>query len=118
MTAPDPRIQIPPWTVVRGDAFTQPVTINDTSGNPVNLTSYGSSFASQLRGGPDYTTSVPFTVDATNAATGQLVMSLTAEQTASMNLPVYYFDIQVTGGTVSPQTPAQGVLIVFKDYTQ
>lgn len=117
MTAPDPRQVLPPWTVVRGDAFTQTVTIT-AAGSPVNLTSYGTAWTAQARRDPDDTTAIPFTIDATNAATGVLVFTLSAATTASMNNAVYYFDVQATGGTVSPQTPFRGTLLMFKDFTQ
>jgi hypothetical protein len=116
VTAPDPRQVLPPWTVVRGDAFKQTVTIT-SGGSPVNLTTYGTTWAATARRQVDDSTTVPFTVDSTSASTGVLTFSLTASATAALNNSVYYFDVQVTGGTVTPQTPFRGTLIVFKDYT-
>lgn len=122
MTAPDPRVVLTPWSVVRGDAFTNTVTFRKTASDgtitTLDLTTFGTTWRAQLRGGPDYTTFVPFTINQTNAATGVLVFTLTSAQTASLALPSYQFDLEVSGGSVSPQTPFRGTLTVYKDDTQ
>lgn len=121
MAYSDPRQPLNDQTICRGDNFKWTVTITKTnvdgSTSPVDLTTYGTSWSGQLRGNPDYTTFVDWTIDATNASTGVLVLSLSSATTTTMLLPVYYYDLQVTGGTVSPQTPFRGTLYVVKDVT-
>jgi len=117
----DPRLDLGTWDIVAGDPLT--ITVNITSGGTgVNLTTYGSSWAAMLRVTPAASPAVSFTVNTTNAATGQLILSLTASDTAGLaTAPVdgatWQFDLQATGGTVTPQTPFRGALRVVKPYT-
>lgn len=121
MASTDPRVALDDQSVVRGDAFTWSVTITRDNGDgttsPVDLTTYGTTWTGDLRGNPDYTTFVPWVIDASLASTGVLKLSLDGATTAAMPLGVYGYDLQVTGGTVSPQTPFKGTLYVVKDDT-
>ena len=120
----DPRQQLGEWDVVAGDPLS--ITINITSGGTgVNLTTYGTTWTADLRTDPTSSTSVPFTVDASAASTGTLVLSLTGTQTSTMATSLtctpaptsWQFDLQASGGTVSPQTPFQGMVIAYPPYT-
>lgn len=121
-----------PWAVVRqminrrGDAWEWTATVQQTafdgSVSPVDLTSYGT-FTAQARSSEDAATAVDIGIDVTNAASGVLVLSLSGAQTAGMVQPdtggdlAYGFDVQATGGTLSPDTPMVGSLLIVKDYT-
>lgn len=117
----DPRTYLGAWDVVAGDPLA--ITVNITSGGTgVDLTAYGSSWASDLRQSVDVTTPVVFTIDSTGAATGTLVFSLTGTQTAAMTTSPgdhtdWTFDVQASGGAVTPQTPFRGEVTVSKPYT-
>jgi hypothetical protein len=102
----------------RGDAYQLPITDVQADGvSPTNLTAYGSAWTAKLRTSFDATTAIDFTVDASNAATGHLVLSLTGAVTGAMLAKDYVFDVQVTGGTQSPLTLYAGVLSIVKDVT-
>lgn len=112
----------PVW---RGDPLTITVTVKDSAGNPVNLTTYGSTFASQIRTSIDAATvTATFTVDATNAATGVLKLSLTGTQTAALKRTTdkggntsYGFDVQATDASGNNTTLVYGYLSVDGEWT-
>lgn len=104
--------------VYRGDAWQLP--INDTQSDgvtPVDLTTIGTAFTSQARISPDAKTAIDITVDASRAAQGILLLSLDGTQTTAMNRSTYVFDVQATGGPLSPLTLYKGSLEVTKDVT-
>lgn len=103
----------------RGDAWRMPITDYAADGTtPTNLTGYGSAWAAQMRQTPDSPTAVTITVDATAAATGQLVLTLAAATTAELTASLYVFDVQATGGAVSPITVYRGTVVVTRDVTR
>lgn len=118
----DPRADIGSADCQMGEPLTWTVTIKDGSGSPVDLTAYGTTWAADLRQSYSMQPAVVFAIDASGAASGVLVLSLTGTQTAAMatstgDHTMWFFDIQVTGGTVSPQFPFQGSLNIWKVYT-
>lgn len=81
----------------RGDTVAVPITIQE-GGVAANLT--GRTYAAQIRKSKASTTSVAVTVDTTGAASGQLILRLTATATAALSGD-YQWDLQQTqGGTV------------------
>lgn len=117
----DPRQYLGSWDVVAGDPLSITLTVL-SSGSPVNLTTIGSSWASKLRQSVSQTPSISFTVDATNAATGVLVLSLAAATTTTMTTDPgastsWTFDLQCSGGTVTPQTMFEGNVVAWRPYT-
>jgi hypothetical protein len=131
--AGDPRVTLDEQECVRGAAHTYTVTVrktnSDGSTSPVDLTTYGTTWSGQLRGEPGYAAGTAWHIDASSAATGVLVLSLTGAETAAMPshatgrstdddlADTFGYDLEVTGGTVSPQIPFKGVLRLWKAYT-
>ena len=118
----EPRQYLGACSLVAGDPLT--LTINITSGGSgVNLTPYGTSWSSDLRQSTTQQIPVPFSVDSSAAATGTLKLSLTGAQTSSMAtatgdaVSAWMYDLQASGGAVSPQTPFRGEVMVYKPYT-
>jgi hypothetical protein len=117
MTAPDTRQDIGSYANPAGD----PMTIEfrpTAAGAPINLTAYGTSWAAMLRQSLSDGSPKSFAIDATNAASGVLILSLTGTQTAAMNTDSdgttnYNFDLQATGGAVTPQTPYKGRITIY-----
>lgn len=118
MTAPDPRTDLGASAVVAGDALSWTVQVNNPDGTATDLTTIGSAWTSGLRqSASPPSPEIAFAVDASSAATGKLVLSLTGTVTATMcpsAVGRWYFDLHVTGGAVSPQTPFRGALVVYK----
>lgn len=97
----------------RGDTVAVPLTIKE-GGVAANLT--GRTYAAQIRRSKASSSSVAVTVDATGAATGQLVLRLTAVATAALT-GEYEWDLQQTqGGTV--RTILEGRWIFGADVTR
>lgn len=120
-------VDIGTFTVRQGDQFQLPILGElDADGALVNLASYGNVWTSQIRRQSVSDTFVPFTVDQTNIAGGvdsdpaavQLLLSLTGVQTSTLLAGSYVFDVQVTGGALSPLTPYSGSLNVVQDVTR
>ena len=115
----DSRQDLGEWEAVAGEDLT--ITVNITvDGVGVDLTTYGTAWAGDLRQYPSSPTSVAFAVDDTNASTGTLVLSLTDTQTATMATgakTLWQFDLEATGGADSPQYPFRGTVIFDPSYT-
>ena len=82
-----------------------------------NLT--GSSFLVQLRTDPDAATVVvQFTTTLINAANGEWQFSLTATQTADLDVGVYFYDVQRTYSDGSVHTRFEGEAEVEADVSR
>lgn len=103
----------------RGDAssFVIQVLRNRKDPQPVDLTGYGNTWASQIRESEGSPLAASFAVDATNAATGILAFSLAGTIVSSLDQPLYWFDVQVTGGAQSPLTVFLGKIEVRGEIT-
>jgi hypothetical protein len=107
----------PAFELQRGDADGRNairVTLTDADDQPVDLTLFGDTWTSQARGS---SVVIDLEVDDTNAAGGVLVISVADED--SPGLPGRLrFDIQVTGGSISPLTVFKGKLTVGPEVTR
>lgn len=106
----DLRAQIVNVSVMRNDAWTMQVTIESPSGTPVNLT--GRTITAQLRDRPDSTSSTALTVTPVDLTIGKFNVG----QSAATAKGVY--DVQITGGAVSPRTYIRGKLELTSDVTR
>ena len=80
-------------TIEQGSTFSRVVTITNSEGNPVNITS--STFSGQIRkryGSTDV--EATFTCIVTDGANGKLSVQLTAEQTAACSTGDLVYDIE------------------------
>lgn len=82
-------------TIYQGDTYTHEITVQDDAGAPVDLSDR--TWAAQIRAYATADTALAdFAVDATDAATGVLVLSLTAAQTAALPGRPAVWDLQGT----------------------
>ena len=102
-------------TRVRGDDWSIPGAIA-ADGAAVNLT--GATVTSKLRRHYDSTASTSFTVTVTNAAAGELTLSLADTATAVIDPGTYYYDVQVVAGSTTTTYGAGSVLVVAADVTR
>jgi hypothetical protein len=88
-------------TVDQGSTFSASVDITDTEDNILVLTGY--TVAAQLRKTYGSSTAVDFTASVSNAALGEVTISLTATQTNALIAGRYVYDVEITsaGGTVT-----------------
>jgi hypothetical protein len=118
----DPRQDIGTYEVVTGDPLEIDHQVNKPDGSPMDLTTFGTSWSAMLRQSYSSVDVQSFAIDATSASTGLLKLTLTAAQTTSMatapgDLTTWHFDLQASGGAVSPQTPFKGAVQVWRDFT-
>lgn len=94
---------VPPDAVYAGDDWSRTFTFTQ-NGSPVDLVSAGwSGWQAQWRPSAGSTVDQQMTVDATNAATGVIVLSLSGVQTEAMGGPgVWDVQADVNGLTVTP----------------
>lgn len=74
--------------------FSASILINDTYNSPINLESY--TIQSSIKENEEASTIESFSIVKTDAANGQIEMSLTSEQTAQLTGKVYYYDLVIT----------------------
>ena len=110
-------ITVPALKVYKGDTFSASYVLKE--GYPaeaVNLPGQGwTNWTAQWRSYPTSTTAVSFNVDTTNAATGRIVISLTATQAAT--LKDGYWDLQSTRNS-EVKTWIRGKVLYVKDVTR
>ena len=78
-------------TVEQGASYSTTVTVNGSDGSPTNLTNYTA--AAQLRKSYYSSTATDFTVSISNAAGGEITMTLTAANTANLTPGRYVYDL-------------------------
>lgn len=103
-------------TVTRGDRWTLPIVRRDPAGATIDLT--GRVYSAQIRTEPDAATAITIAVATTEAATGKIVLSLTASQTDDI-ADGSWWDIEerLTVGA-DPRTFLSGRVYVEKDVTR
>lgn len=83
--------------VEQGSTFSRVITIKDSTGTPVNIST--STFRGQIR--KRYKSETPeaeFTLTVTDAVNGQLSMSLTDAQTAAIDSGEWVYDVEWVNG--------------------
>jgi hypothetical protein len=111
---------VPALEIYRGDTFSRRFTFQDSAENPVNLLDFGDEWTAQLRKSEDFTEAINFSVDTTDAATGVLVLNLTATDTADIPSKGVW-DCQVVNTAVDPpavKTILRGTFTRIKDVTR
>jgi hypothetical protein len=103
-------------TPYQGDQFSHEVRFKDSNGGPVNVT--GRTFASQVRRRwSDTTIDATFSVDTSNAATGVVVFTLSANVMTGLEPGEYRYDLQQTVAGV-PLTLLAGKFRVTGEITR
>lgn len=102
--------------IMRGDTEVLNITITDSAGVPVNLT--GNTFSSQIRyNRNDSSVAAAFTCAITNAAQGQVSLTLSSGSSALLNDGTAYWDLQRTDAGVVT-TVIAGKCTVLADVTR
>lgn len=83
----------------QGSDYTTTVTINDSTGSPLDLTSYTA--AAQIRKTYTSSTSVLFAVVFdSDRTTGKITISLTNIQTSALKSGLYVYDVLIVDGAI------------------
>jgi hypothetical protein len=104
-------------SVVAGDGYSHTLTFTDADGVAQDQSAY--TFRAQVREATWAETAADFGIDDTDAATGVIVISLTAVQTRALRTGSNVWDIEreLTAGG-DPQTLLQGKFTVTPDVTR
>lgn len=81
-------------TIEQGSNLTSTVTVNDTQGDAVNLSTYSAS--AQLRKSYYSSSANTLTAIVTGNANGQITLSMTAANTANLTPGRYVYDLVIT----------------------
>ena len=104
-------------TIEQGANLTSTVTVNDTQGDSVNLTTYSAS--AQLR--KSYYSSSANTLSAivTGNSNGQITLSMTAANTAALTPGRYVYDLVITNSVDNSVTRVvEGTAVVLPSVTR
>ena len=104
-------------TIEQGANLTSTVTVNDTQGDAVNLSTYSAS--AQLR--KSYYSSSANTLSAiiTGNANGQITLSMTAANTSSLTPGRYVYDLIIRNSTDNSVTRVvEGTAVVLPSVTR
>jgi len=105
-----------PLTLRIGDTETVSVTLQSSTGTPINIT--GRTYAAQVRTTADASSALAtFSCSVTNGTAGQLACTLTATQTAALTTGVAVWDLQETNGA-TVTTLLYGPVRIDQDVTR
>ena len=104
-------------TIEQGANLTSTITVNDTQGDAVNLTTYSAS--AQLRKSYYSSSANTLTATITGNANGQITLSMTAANTSNLTPGRYVFDLIITNSTDNSVTRViEGTAIVLPSVTR
>ena len=104
-------------TIEQGANLSSVVTVNDTQGDAVNLSSYSAS--AQLRKSYYSSSANTLTAIITGNANGQITLSMTAANTSSLTPGRYVYDLIITNSTDNSVTRViEGTAIVLPSVTR
>jgi hypothetical protein len=94
----------------QGAAFTTTITVSDVAGNTSNLVGYTAN--AQMRRVWSSVTSTPFKTTFTDAANGQLTMSMTSANTTILNTGRHVYDLKLIDPTGESRRVFEGIVVV------
>jgi hypothetical protein len=104
-------------TIEQGANLTSTVTVNDTQGDAVNLTTYSAS--AQLRKSYYSSSANTLTAIITGNANGQITLSMTAANTSSLTPGRYVYDLIIRSSTDNSVTRVvEGTAVVLPSVTR
>ncbi len=104
-------------TIEQGANLTSTVTVNDTQGDSVNLSTYSAS--AQLRKSYYSSSANTLTATITGNANGQITLSMTAANTSSLTPGRYVYDLIITNSVDNSVTRVvEGTAVVLPSVTR
>lgn len=99
-----------------GSTFSTEVTVNDATGNPINLTNYQA--RAQIRKSYYSTTAIDFVVTKTNANNGILNMSISASNTSNIRPGRYVYDVEIEDSSNVVTRIFEGIVTISPGVTR
>ncbi len=104
-------------TIEQGANLTSTVTVNDTQGDSVNLSTYSAS--AQLRKSYYSSSANTLTATITGNANGQITLSMTAANTSNLTPGRYVYDLIIRNSTDNSVTRVvEGTAVVLPSVTR
>ena len=104
-------------TIEQGANLTSTVTVNDTQGDAVNLTTYSAS--AQLRKSYYSSSANTLTAIITGNSNGQITLSMTAANTSNLTPGRYVYDLIIRNSTDNSVTRVvEGTAVVLPSVTR
>ena len=104
-------------TIEQGANLTSTITVNDTQGDAVNLTTYSAS--SQLRKSYYSSSANTLTATITGNSNGQITLSMTAANTANLTPGRYVYDLVIINSLDNSITRVvEGTAVVLPSVTR
>lgn len=103
-------------TLEQGASYSTTVTVNGSNGSPTNLTNYTA--AAQLRKSYYSSTATDFTVAISDAAGGEITMTLTAANTANLTPGRYVYDLLITSPVNVKTRVVEGIATILPSVTR
>lgn len=104
-------------TIEQGANLTSTITVSDSQGDAVNLTTYSAS--AQLRKSYYSSSANTLTATITGNANGQITMSMTAANTSALTPGRYVYDLIITNSTDNSKTRVvEGTAVVLPSVTR
>jgi hypothetical protein len=104
-------------TIEQGANLTSTITVNDTQGDAVNLTTYSAS--AQLRKSYYSSSANTLTAIITGNANGQITLSMTAANTSNLTPGRYVYDLIIRNSTDNSVTRVvEGTAVVLPSVTR
>lgn len=101
----------------QGTTYTVTVGITDEAGSPRSLSGYTA--RSQMRRSYYTNSNVAFTANIINPSEGEVVLSLTANQTSNLKLGRYVYDMElVETATGKVERIVEGIVTVYPEVTR
>lgn len=101
----------------QGTTYSVTVEITDDTGTPRNLSGYTA--RSQMRRSYYTNSNVAFTANIINPSEGEVVLSLTANQTSGLRLGRYVYDVElVETATGKVERITEGIITVYPEVTR
>lgn len=101
----------------QGSTFSTTIQANDDTGSARNLTGFNA--RGQLRRSYNSQANTQFTVEINNPTGGEVVISLTAGQTANLKYGRYVYDVELTSNSqVTVERLLEGTITVYPEVTK
>lgn len=96
--------------------YSTKINLDDLQGDALNLSGYSAS--SQVRKSYYSTTAYDFTVEITNAARGEITLSMTSANTANMAAGRYVYDLSIVDSNNLVTRVIEGIVVVSPGVTR
>lgn len=100
----------------QGTTFSVTIAVTDDTGSARDLAGYTG--RAQLKRSYYTNTNTAFAVTINNPGEGEIVMSLTADQTSALKAGRYVYDLELVSNTNTVERVVEGIVTIFPEVTK